>query len=122
MITIYKLLYEQSSAEDKRDLLNKLMNDLEGRYGVDLYLSYDKFSNSIIVSKIIVGERSKGTGTKVMEEIIKFADNNNLAIALTPSSDFGGSVRRLEKFYKRFGFKKYRDFLHKEKLSREPNS
>ena len=119
---IFDILYEQLSVEDKRALLNDLMDDLEARYNVSLYLSYDKYSDSIIISKIVAGERSKGIGTKVMEEIISFADQHGLSIALTPSSDFGGSIKRLEKFYKRFGFKKYNDFLHKEKLSRDPKN
>ena len=117
---LLELIYEQSSVEDKRVLVNNLMNDLEARYNISLYLSYDKHSDSIIISKIVAGEKSKGIGTKVMEEIIDFADRHDLSIALTPSPDFGGSVKRLEKFYKRFGFKKYTDFMHKEKLSRDP--
>ena len=121
-MNIFDILYEESSAEDKRVLVNNLMNDLETRYNVSLYLSHDKYSDSVIISKIVAGERSKGIGTKVMEEIISFADRYGLSVALTPSSDFGGSIKLLEKFYKQFGFKKYKDFLHKEKLSRDPKN
>lgn len=121
-MNLLDILYEESSTEDKRDLVNNLMNDLEARYNISLYLSYDKYSDSIIISKIVAGERSKGIGTKAMEEIIGFADQHGLSVALTPSSDFGGSIKRLEKFYKQFGFKKYKDFLHKEKLSRDPKN
>jgi GNAT superfamily N-acetyltransferase len=63
--------------------------------------------DALTLSKIVVtkDQRKKGVGEKVMEEIVKYADKNNLTIKLTPSKDFGAtSVGRLKKFYKRFGF------------------
>ena len=39
-----------------------------------------------------------------MIKIINYADNKSKMIQLTPSKDFGGTVSRLIKFYKRFGF------------------
>ena len=39
-----------------------------------------------------------------MNKIISYADAEDKVIQLTPSKDFGGSVPRLIKFYKRFGF------------------
>ena len=64
-------------------------------------------ANSLILSKIVINEncRNEGIGTKVMNDLINYADKNNQIVALTPSKDFGGSVNRLIQFYKRFGFK-----------------
>jgi hypothetical protein len=64
-------------------------------------------------------------GTKAMEDIIKYADENNKRIVLTPSTDFGGtSVKRLKDFYKNFGFientGKNKDFTTKETMYRNP--
>ena len=56
-----------------------------------------------------------------MEEICNFADKNNLRIALTPSSDFGGSKTRLNSFYRGFGFKPYKGFELREAMVRLPS-
>lgn len=120
--TAKKFINESKNNENYSSLIKDLMNELESRYNVDLFLYYNKFSNTIILSKISIDKenRSKGIGTKVMDEICDFADNNNLRIALTPSSDFGGSKTRLLDFYKRFGFKKYKGFEFKETMVRLP--
>ena len=49
--------------------------------------------------------RNSGVGSKIMEDLITYADRNKQIIALTPASDFGGNKNRLIQFYKRFGFK-----------------
>lgn len=63
--------------------------------------------DSFTLNKIIIpkDKRGEGMGTKIMNDIIKYADENKLRIDLTPSIDFGGSsVSRLKNFYKKFGF------------------
>lgn len=55
-----------------------------------------------------------------MNDICNFADEHKLRIALTPSSDFGGSKTRLLQFYKGFGFKNYKGYKFKESMVREP--
>jgi GNAT superfamily N-acetyltransferase len=74
------------------------------------YLSFlTIFENrtSLKVSKIVVGleYRNSGIGTKIMQDLITYADNNKQIVVLTPSSDFGGNKNRLIQFYKKFGFK-----------------
>lgn len=65
----------------------------------------DLYLNLIAVKKENLG---KGIGTKVLQEIAKFADENSLKITLTTGTKdpyFGTtSQSRLIKFYKRFGF------------------
>lgn len=79
------------------------------------------FLNRIVVPKL---ERNAGIGTKAMQALISYADQTNKRIALTPSSDFGGSKSRLENFYKGFGFVpnhgRYKDFTVRETMIRNP--
>ena len=67
---------------------------------------YEYPEGILTLSKIVVPEelRDQGIGSKAMERIIKYADDNGKIIALTPDDAFGGSKTRLIKFYKRFGF------------------
>jgi GNAT superfamily N-acetyltransferase len=104
------------------ELVSDLMVSLERKYPVDLWLQYSKISNTIILSKIVLDkeDRGQGTGTKIMNDICSFADKYKMRIALTPSTDFGGSKGRLIQFYKGFGFKNYKGFEFKETMVREP--
>ena len=58
-----------------------------------------------------------------MEDLIRNADKNGWILTLTPDNSFGGSVLRLKKFYKRFGFKDNKgrntDFETRESMLRK---
>ena len=71
--------------------------------GLDIYEN----RTSLILSRIVIKDefRNSGVGSKIMEDLITYADRNKQIIALTPASDFGGNKNRLIQFYKRFGFK-----------------
>lgn len=71
--------------------------------GLDIYEN----KNSIKLARIIIKPeaREEGIGTKIMNDLIHYADNNKQIITLTPSNDFGGNKNRLTQFYKKFGFK-----------------
>lgn len=81
-----------------------------------------------MIDKIIVpaGQRSSGTGTAIMELLLGIADANHLRVTLTPSGDYGGSVKRLRAFDKRFGFVensgRNKDFETKQTMLRDPIS
>ena len=66
--------------------------------------------NAIELSSIIVNkeEQGKGTGSKVMQELIKYADDNGKIMVLDPGlldkKHGTTSQSRLRKFYKQFGF------------------
>jgi len=81
---------------------------LKSKYGEYLE-SIDIYENktSLILSRIIIKDKFKGEGigSKLMSDLIDYAESNDQIIALTPSSDFGGNKNRLVQFYKRFGFK-----------------
>lgn len=80
----------------------------------------------VTVSKIVVPEtaRQQGIGTAAMSDLTAYADATGKRVALSPSSDFGGSKPRLTAFYKRFGFKenkgKSRDLAVSETMIRDP--
>ena len=121
---------EQKAEEAKpKDKIDLLVDKLQEKYGVTLDLSEYKWSDIISLSRIVLPkqDRGKGIGTKVMLDIIKYADENNKRITLTPSTDFGGtSVGRLTDFYKKFGFVenkgRNKDFTIRDSMYREPNS
>jgi len=103
--------------EEKHGITLDLMGDLnkKGALG-DLTLS------RIEVPK---DKQGSGIGSKAMEDIVKYADENGKRIVLTPSTDFGAtSVNRLKDFYKQFGFVENKgsnkDFTTKETMYREP--
>lgn len=104
--------------------IKALESNLENRHKVSLSISYSEYSNTIIFSRIVVNKenRSEGIGTAVMKELCAFADQQHIRIALTPSSDFGGSKGRLTKFYRAFGFKPYKGFEFNETMVREPTT
>jgi 2'-5' RNA ligase/GNAT superfamily N-acetyltransferase len=83
----------------------KSVADLMDKYdklGVDSFVS--ERDGSINLSKVVVGDKSQGTGTAFMQDLTDYADSVGKRIDLTPSSDFGGSKPRLIEFYKRHGF------------------
>ena len=84
-------------------------DELKQRYG--LWRFNASLSNGAIRLSMLAikrSDREQGTGTKVMQELCRFADEHHLRIVLTPNSSdnaFGTtSYARLVKFYKRFGF------------------
>ena len=103
--------------------INELVDYLEEKYGVTLYM--DRDGDSLILSSIKVpnNERGIGIGSKVMEEISDYADKVDINVYLTPSIGLGAtSVSRLKKFYKRFGFqnKPRNDFSQRQSMIRYP--
>lgn len=102
-----------------------ILQDLEEKYNIKLDL-YDN-GKYLVLSRIVIpsDKRGLGIGSEVMEAIITYADSNNRPIYLTPSKDLGAtSIQRLEKFYKKFGFKNKEksDFSNKEAMVRYPNT
>ena len=83
------------------DILNNKFSDY--LIGLDIY----EDSKSIKLARIVIKDefRGSGIGSDIMNDLIRYADNNKKIITLTPSSDFGGNKNRLVQFYKRFGFK-----------------
>jgi predicted GNAT family acetyltransferase len=71
-----------------------------------LYIAADK---SLYICDITIKkkDRGKGIGTNVMQDIVNFADENNLIITCTPSpEEMTMTMTQLINFYYKFGFKK----------------
>ena len=99
----------------------KTKDVLKSKYP-DLKIGVSETADNIILDKVVVPDKSKGTGTKFMNDLIADADSKGKSIGLTPSSDFGGNKKRLTEFYKRFGFVenkgKNKDFTISESMIR----
>ena len=106
------------------DKAMSVSESLKSKYP-DLSIGVRENDSNIILDKVIVPEKQKGTGTKFMNDLIDDADSKGKPIGLTPSIDFGGNKRRLTEFYKRFGFidnkGKNKDFEISESLIRPAN-
>ncbi|MFT3992333.1 MAG: hypothetical protein QM680_13090 [Luteolibacter sp.] len=91
--------------------------------------SLSENEESVTLHKIVVPEeeRGQGKGTAFMNDLVRYADQHQKAILLSPSIDFGGtSESRLKNFYKRFGFVenkgKKRNFKTRESMIRQGDS
>lgn len=98
---------------------------LAGKYpGAVLDLSGRPEQGYVVVDRIQIhaDDRGKGLGRKLMEDLIALCEENDWALALTPSDFAGSSVPRLKKFYKSLGFVensgKNKNFLTRETMIR----
>jgi GNAT superfamily N-acetyltransferase len=93
----------------RRQTAVDLADTLKKQYGLEKLTVSDNGRVLEIGTMVVPRElRSQGIGTKVMNELSRYADANNLQIRLNtavPSDGFGTtSQQRLVDFYKRFGF------------------
>ncbi len=90
------------------DMIQDILRSRYEKYLTDLDIYENK--SSLILSRIEVKPEFRNVhglrvGSNIMEDLCKYADANNQIIALTPSGDFGGNVKRLIKFYQFYGFR-----------------
>ncbi|MGP8291740.1 LPD38 domain-containing protein [Vreelandella zhanjiangensis] len=116
---LYSLMEEQSSISP-RELSKQLREEFPG-----LKLDMAGRGQRIAISRIVSPTQGEGIGSEVMRRLTQWADASGKTLALTPSSDFGGSIRRLRAFYKRAGFVenkgKNKDYEISETMYREPD-
>lgn len=120
---------QEEEKKDGGDINNSSIDKFEN-YIIDKYKDselelWDK-RDKLYLSKIKVKDKGKGEGSKIMEEVISYADKNNKIITLTPDTSYGAtSVNRLKDFYKKFGFienkGKKADYSISESMYRLPN-
>jgi GNAT superfamily N-acetyltransferase len=97
------------------------------KYAVSIWV-HENIQGHLILDWIVVDSSSRGggVGTQVMGELVQFADLNQKVLALTPSNAFGGSVGRLVKFFRKFGFVRNsgrnKDFAISDTFLRIPKS
>jgi len=111
----------------KENNIENLIKQIENE-GAQIGIFIDSKRKILSLLKLIIPKefRGSGTGAKIMNMITKHADDKNLTIVLTPTTDFGApSISRLIKFYKKFGFVenkgKNRDFEISDDMYRLPN-
>lgn len=99
------------------------------RHGLaKLHAPYRQQDRHVSIDNITVpdSERGQGHGARAMTDIIAWADDHGITLTLTPSSDFGASKSRLEKWYRSLGFKpnagRSKDFRFRETMIREPKA
>ncbi|MDH5402063.1 MAG: GNAT family N-acetyltransferase [Candidatus Heimdallarchaeota archaeon] len=73
---------------------------------VRLHQSYQILQLNLLI--VDEDHRDKGIGSMVMNRIIQYSEINLLDVVVTPTDHFGSRLRRLKKFYKRFGFVRFR--------------
>lgn len=110
-----------AESNDRNTLTN--VENFASSLRVDLTVSEN--NGVITLAKINARQREIGAGTRVMDALIRYADETGQRIVLTPSKDFGASsIKRLVEFYKRFGFienkGRTKDFSTRETMIREP--
>lgn len=106
-------------------MLDELTDHLKELYPVTLHIIEN--DHGVTVQTLIVQNtrRGEGIGTAVMREIISHALRQNKPVFLTASTDYGGKIGRLKKFYlKRLGFVpnkgRHKDFASREALLWKP--
>jgi GNAT superfamily N-acetyltransferase len=106
MIKLKSLLLENIESE-----VSQFEQELQSKYTIyleQLHFYYDILSNSIFLSDIYMKPqfKGKGWGTKIIKELVKFADDKKLPNQLIPATDSlkQSSINRLIRFYKKFGF------------------
>lgn len=98
--------------------------ELDKKFGDKLDAFLSDRGDVTTLSKIVVPreQRGEGIGTAFMQDLSAMADKDGVTLALSPSGDFGGSVGRLNQFYRSHGFVpnkgKYKDFSISETMLR----
>lgn len=106
-----------------------ITNILQHKYpNIELYIK-ERTNGNIVLDAIRVPEELRGTGigTQVMNDLCNYADEKNVYVFCTPSTELGGSSKsRLINFYKRFGFTlnkgRNKDFSEMQSMIRIPNN
>jgi GNAT superfamily N-acetyltransferase len=113
--------------EQKEKSISEIMREKHPDLDFDLH-DRSKPTRPTVLSRIVVDKkkRGEGQGSKFMEDLIAHADERGHMLALTPASDFGGSVPRLHRFYGRYGFVpnkgKHKDYSISEGMYRHPKT
>ena len=79
---------------------------IKNKYKDDVnYLFMHESSDTVFLDNVVVKDKGTGTGQRILDDIIEYADDTGKRVALTPTSEFGTKAR-LERWYKKNGFVK----------------
>ena len=103
---------------------NELADAIRSQHpGVSLELT--DHGTHIGLDKIVApeSERNRGTGSHILDAVIRHANRRGIPVTLTPSGAFGGSEARLRRWYREHGFvKRPRSFMEStDELIRYPD-
>lgn len=130
--------FETLLNENRYDCLCELLDELDTKkvifendavareYDVEeLTISRMNDGRHVILNKIVIKNKNNGNGTRFLEDLCRYCDDNDKILCVTPDTTFGASsVSRLKTFYKKFGFienkGKHQDFTHREAMYRLP--
>ena len=104
-----------------------LVGILKTKYGhkIDKLHRFEDVS-SIEFNQVVIYSsfRNSGIGTDILNTVTDYADRVNKLVTLTPADDYGSDLKRLKKFYQRFGFVfnkgKNRNFKYRDSMIRYP--
>lgn len=109
------------SRQDVQDLVDELVTE----YPVDVFLY--PVSEGVRLDKIWVdpAARGRGTGSRVMQRIVDWADDRGVILVLTAEGEPGGpSTAKLKAWYRSFGFVpntgRHKDFAFTDAMIRRP--
>jgi len=91
----------------------------------DINLEVYEDENKLELTNVVIPKelRGQGMGTQIMRMVVNYSNQVNKPIYLTPDTSFGGtSIDRLKRFYKRFGFKKNKDYEVSHSMVRYPDT
>ena len=103
--------------------------EIKQKYDLTAFMVYEnKDTITLSMFEVPKAQRQQGIGSAVMNDLIKYADENHKRIVLTPGlrdPRHGTTSRsRLIKFYKRFGFVenkgRAKDFTISNSMYRDP--
>ena len=107
---------------NKQETVQQALYDFESDiiHRFPVVISLMAHDNNIILGSIVIekSQRGQGFGTQILTELCRFADLHGVSITLTPDGSLGGNLRRLKSFYRRFGFKKNKDYFFSESMMR----
>jgi len=84
---------------------NSFSRWIHNLYGRDATMYFQLHNKNILeMDTLIVHDKGKGTGTKIINSVIEYAKKNKWVLSMTPSDEFGSNLTSLINFYKRFGF------------------
>jgi DNA topoisomerase IB/GNAT superfamily N-acetyltransferase len=124
-----RVLGKKEESVPSQEDWDSLRKSLIREHGLDkFHVSYlpGKAHLSINLISVDKSQRGEGKASKAMRNTLEWADKNGVTVTLTPTSEFGASKKRLEKWYRSMGFVpnkgRSKDFRFQDTLLRIPLS
>jgi hypothetical protein len=116
----------REAKQSKPDAIQTISKNLERRTPGMKFHVYPSQTGDIKLHSLEVPKekRNQGIGSHALKNLTTFADKQNKRVTLTPEAEKGKKAK-LDKFYKRFGFKpnkgRSKDFSVSDTMIRNPN-